>query len=1600
MKRIISLILVCAMLCAVLPLSSFAEDAAQPEIETAVSTQQPIIDVDPNADSDGDGLTDAEETDTYRTSPDDADTDNDGLTDYDELKVYHTDPLVQDTDGDSIFDGDEIRFGLDPLTPSDLTTVFQTLSDENIAEELRTGNSAVPSLSGYSAFVLDRNILLSVCDAEAVIQNPAIIGRAVYVEMTQSAALTLRFALADSENAVILAMGEDGSWTIPEANYADDGLSLEINESGIYCVADALSLLQYVGAFGGPKKGKDGTDILLSDFQHINLAAPLTPGSDTDTDGDGLTDWEELGQPYEFSLSTVIDQIEDTDTSPKAAVKVYPYKSNPALPDTDYDGIEDTYDNAANNNIFPGTMTASSNNCGVSYTMNYRWFFSSPYTYNQALCNTSIVLATMIYEQGAYKYDTSVRYSGGTVSSTDSIVTFLRLHGFENPVDYNYTGYTDDDISEMAMGHRTVTYNGQTKHIVVVDIRGTNGTEKEWSSNFDLGDHSTFNSISDWVHYYNHKGFDVAATRALNRLTTYTNAYTNDGTEVVYWIMGHSRGAAIANILSADLIDQGKSVFGYTFATPNTTTRKLAHDYKYSTIYNVVNEDDFVPCVPMDAWSFMRYGKTAKIDMTDAYQNEWHTVTGSSWYNEMADSKLSDLCTKLAAVASGWDDCYKYHCSCHGDGTRSDMTEDGLSYDEVYSDYSARARKYCKISTYTNFWGTTKYKACQLPAFFMQALADVMAASGFSMVTTLTGYDLAARYEPARDQVIICAAAGIADPHLTETYYVLAQHATSSLFTRGTISTCTHSYAVTSTLTAAACTAKGQGIYTCSKCGDKYKGEIAALGHNYVAGTVTAPTCTAQGYTKYNCSRCSATKNDNYTSAAGHRWGASTTITPATETSAGLAKHTCTVCGMTENETLPMLEHTHRYTDTVTALTCTEQGYTTHTCTCGESYKDSYTDALGHSETAPVTENIITESCTTDGGFDTVIYCETCHSVLSSEHTTIPANGHSFEEGVMQTAATCDNSGTIVYTCSVCGATDSETIPALGHSYSYTEAENGTMTGVCDTCHDTVYKYRISYNVPDFANTPDGGMYDAGASFELPEIQTVCGYVHMGYVTAPITEADTEPAYYQKGSTYTVSGSETLYAVFAYYKANGAVASDIYYSAYTGTTTSLVTAMTSVGAKNTSYNYRETYVAPAVYCYGYEGTAAQNTALLSLLKKGMLIDPEKVSSLDKYYTTAPSGCVRADTVTQAPTCTQEGYCGASCSHCDYFEYTVIAALGHSYAQTDTQAATCTQDGYAVMTCTECADTYTQTLPAGGHSFENGICSGCDAVFRINSAYLRLNENINMVYAVSIPDGFENPHMVFNFLGETSSVNDYTVNESGEYCFELTKIVPQYMGENISATVYASCNGTAYSDTMANYSVKTYCENQLAKFPNDAKLKTLLSDLLTYGAAAQVYTGYRADFLVTDGLALVPSTYPALTGQQVSFTGRRSDTADWKAATLLLSNELVIRFTFTAQSVEKLTVQCSLNSRAKTFDADDFISCGDGLWYVDFRGIKATEFDDTVTASFAQNGTQVGRTVGYSVNTYICSTQNSTAIPGLAQLVQALYNYGKSAEEYR
>ena len=193
--------------------------------------------------------------------------------------------------------------------------------------------------------------------------------------------------------------------------------------------------------------------------------------------------------------------------------------------------------------------------------------------------------------------------------------------------------------------------------------------------------------------------------------------------------------------------------------------------------------------------------------------------------------------------------------------------------------------------------------------------------------------------------------------------------------------------------------------------------------------------------------------------------------------------------------------HTHYYTATVTAPTCTEKGYTTHTCACGDSYVDTYVDALGHAwDNGKVTKQpteaetgVKTFTCTRCGetktetipklahehSYKAVVTAPTCTEKGYTTHTCACGNsyvdtytdalGHAWDNGKVTKPATETENGVKTFTCTRCGETKTETIPKLTHEHSYkavvtapTCTEKGYTTHTC-ACGDS---YVDSYVLP------------------------------------------------------------------------------------------------------------------------------------------------------------------------------------------------------------------------------------------------------------------------------------------------------------------------------------------------------------------------------------------------------------------------------------------------------------------------------------------------------------------------------------------------------
>ena len=74
-------------------------------------------------------------------------------------------------------------------------------------------------------------------------------------------------------------------------------------------------------------------------------------------------------------------------------------------------------------------------------------------------------------------------------------------------------------------------------------------------------------------------------------------------------------------------------------------------------------------------------------------------------------------------------------------------------------------------------------------------------------------------------------------------------------------------------------------------------------------------------------------------------------------------------------------KHKHKYTKTVTNPTCTDKGYTTYSCGCGDSYKDNYTTAKGH--TAVIDKAV--PATTTSTGLTEGKHCSVCGAIVKKQ---------------------------------------------------------------------------------------------------------------------------------------------------------------------------------------------------------------------------------------------------------------------------------------------------------------------------------------------------------------------------------------------------------------------------------------------------------------------------------------------------------------------------------------------------------------------------------------------------------------------------------------
>lgn len=240
-----------------------------------------------------------------------------------------------------------------------------------------------------------------------------------------------------------------------------------------------------------------------------------------------------------------------------------------------------------------------------------------------------------------------------------------------------------------------------------------------------------------------------------------------------------------------------------------------------------------------------------------------------------------------------------------------------------------------------------------------------------------------------------------------------------------------HIAAFTDTVVAPTCTEQGYTHHVCTVKGCTYAPVddtyVAATDHTWVKTQTLPPTCTEKGTQFYKCSVCGATRTEKI-AALGHDLSRCDLQPAATCTQPGRAVGTCARCGVQIDEVIPAKGHDYSYAETSVAPTCTEPGHYKGTCpTCGKDY-DDVVPALGHDWGEWVTS--IEPTVSTVGYRYHVCNRDGCGY---REGEDIPKlHTHTWDAGVVTQKPTAAEPGVRTYTCTVCGQTKTEAIPATG----------------------------------------------------------------------------------------------------------------------------------------------------------------------------------------------------------------------------------------------------------------------------------------------------------------------------------------------------------------------------------------------------------------------------------------------------------------------------------------------------------------------------------------------------------------------------------------
>lgn len=398
-----------------------------------------------------------------------------------------------------------------------------------------------------------------------------------------------------------------------------------------------------------------------------------------------------------------------------------------------------------------------------TFLYNDRWFLSDGREFNRHLATLSSIAS--VASAGYYtensadfsEHDKNVREFLGEMKFEDiESNTYYHLESFQNS-------------ASCIIGHKTVGSGKNAKTLLVILPMSANYGQ-EWNGNFTVDESGL------------HSGFKAARDECLRFFKQYITKHHITG-DVKLWTTGHSRGAAVANLIGSffamgcgeyfngcDITVSQENLYNYTFATPGTVTDHnvtSAHilsvggsrpDYpndtpgseyvysgadagvevdphadRFSVVHNCRPTYDLITLLPPYQWGFTVFGSSFEItdgkDSTKKLMTAWMKNADIDVYNAYIDeNKLAEL---INTGSHGDADEYAWK---KFDLSSLSFTDDG---ELTMSDMMAQRVEGLTALTHNREYYTENYQETFRAIFGIYGLADKEVSDSLNITSEL-----------------------------------------------------------------------------------------------------------------------------------------------------------------------------------------------------------------------------------------------------------------------------------------------------------------------------------------------------------------------------------------------------------------------------------------------------------------------------------------------------------------------------------------------------------------------------------------------------------------------------------------------------------------------------------------------------------------------------------------------------------------------------------------------------------------------------------------------------------------------------------------------